>query len=137
MKELKTENVKIRVRTAEREALKDWIDKNKSLKIRGRKVNESSLIRSLVRWFLGLDKPITDDGISSLRDMKNELSSIGGNLNQLTKAYNEGLIKTPINGDAFFTELLTLVNEIRKEQHLIVVHLEQGLTTKLSDVINE
>lgn len=135
MKSEKSNHFNVRVPISERVALKEWILKNSSLKIRGRAISESSLIRSLVRWFLGLDKPISDSELIELRQLKNELSSIGGNLNQLSKAYNEGLIKTPINGDAFFKEILEEVKEVRRRHHLIVAHLEQGLSSRLSEVL--
>lgn len=136
MKSEKSDKFNVRVSVSEREAFKKWIHENSSLRIRGRAINENALIRSLIRWFLGLDKPIHDNELIELRQLKNELSSIGGNLNQLTKAYNEGLIKTPINGDEFFKKVLAEVNTVRKRQHLIVAHLEQGLTTKLSEVLD-
>lgn len=137
MEKTKSDKFNVRVPVVERKALKDWLTKNKDLRIRGRVVSESSIIRSMIRWLLKLDKPIDDKAVAELRELKNELSSIGGNLNQLARAYHEGLIKTPINGDEFFAELLSQVKETRRRQHLIVAHLEQGLSTKLSEIIDE
>ena len=56
----------------------------------------SRIIRRLVREALNGGPDYFDDGVIDLRNMHRELNAIGRNLNQLTRAVNQGQV---LNGD--------------------------------------
>lgn len=134
---MKKERFELRLTQSERAAFKSWIESHSDRSINGKRLTESSLVRALIRWFIGLDFPIDSNQLNDLRKLRVQLSSMGANLNQLTKAYNEGLITVPLDSREFFNNLITEVKEVRLAQHKLVAHIEKGLDSSIKDIFCE
>lgn len=130
-------SLRVRVKAAEKKRLTDWISKHSELKIRRRKITESSLIRSLIRWFLKIDYPLEEQCVKEMRVISRNLSGMGGNLNQLAKAYNEGLITTPIDCAEFFKNIEKEIASLKRNQRAIVSMIESGLDKHLGDIFKD
>lgn len=136
-KEIKSEVIRFRISEIEKKEVKNWLAKNTRYKIRRKKITESSLIRSLLRWFLKKDFPLSNDQITDMRKTARDLSSIAGNLNQLTKAYNEGLIVVPVDTEDFLNNLYTEVRRVNKNQKRLIALIERGLDYDLQKVFTD
>jgi hypothetical protein len=134
---MKKERFELRLTQEERASFKSWVNSHNNHRINGRRLTESFLIRALIRWFIGLDFPIQNNQLDELRKLRLELSSMGANLNQLAKAYNEGLISVPLDSREFFDNLISEVKEVRLAQHRLVAHIEKGLDSRLKEIFND
>lgn len=128
------EKLMARVNQGEKSALAAWVVANQHRRIAGQRVTESSTIRGLVRVLLGFDGLFSSDEINTLRETNRLLSNLTGNLNQLAKAYNQGLLTRPVDTADFFGELQQLIHQLQENHRGLVLQVQQKRTVMLSSL---
>jgi len=97
----------------------------------GKALKRSSVLRRVIEWITN-KKPLVDD-----EEFKTEiaaeyrgLNNLGNNLNQLAKAYNEGLITRPIDMSEPFNELHSKIDNLTNAfRAYLQVHNDQRQTS--------
>ena len=94
---VRSSSVRVRLREEERTAFQDYAAQLGQ--------TPSRIIRRLIREAITAGPDYFDDGLLELRQMRNELARVGGNLNQLVRAANTG---AAVEGD----ELRRVLNAV-------------------------
>ena len=77
-----------------------------------RRITPSSLLRGCVRSLLDTDLLETEPGLNTtLKETNTQLRQIGTNLNQLARAYNQGLLTTPLDTTNLLTALQSAIQD--------------------------
>jgi len=126
MKTNKSQAFSVRCTPSELRSLDDLVsDLNRSVVVReGKELTRASLLRVLLRFFSGLGPLEFDSSLhtQAVRMGVRQLSNLGNNLNQLTKAYHEGLIHLPVDASGLLEELKDAVQQLNKSQKSYLRH---------------
>ena len=112
----KTTTLTLRMTEPERAALLRLVDglNAEGRRLHHRRITPSSLLRGCVRSLLDTDLLETDPApITALNDTNTQLRRIGTNLNQLSRAYHQGLLTAPVDVANLLAALQSAVEATR------------------------
>ena len=112
----KTTTLTLRMTEPERAALLRLVEglNAEGRRLHHRRITPSSLLRGCVRSLLDTDLLETDPApITALNDTNTQLRRIGTNLNQLSRAYHQGLLTAPVDVANLLAALQSAVEATR------------------------
>jgi hypothetical protein len=132
-----TEVTRTRLDDSEKKAFKKWLLKHKGKKIRNRPISESSVIRSLIRYLIGFDGIFEKAEITEFQKTNILLANIAGQLNQLSHAFNSGLLIMKVDVTPEMKKLYEELTVVRAAQLKLIAHVTNSRTELIEDIFDK
>lgn len=130
MKELKTENVRVRLTKTELNLLDNLVNEINSKPDISKKTNRNKLIQCFIRNAVDLSPAFLDQELEELKETNKNLLAIGRNLNQITRKINSGHLSVDQLTEDYLKNLVGYIVQSRKRIVSLVEHNKKRGQTK-------